>query len=117
MGDAAASLPGWLRRWGAGAWLIVGIVLVVVGGVWLMALTKSIVGPLIFGMVVGAVAGALVDRMESGGLPRAAGAGIVMLGLVLVGVLVIGLVLGGITSQSANIDAATAHAVDRVQGW
>lgn len=117
MGDAATTLPGWLRRWGVGAWLVVGIVLVVVGGVWLLALTKSIVGPLIFGMVVGAVGGALVDRMENGGLPRAAAAGVVMLALVLVGVLVIGLVLGGITSQASNIDAATAHAVDRIQGW
>ena len=113
----AESLPGWLRRWGVGAWLVVGMVLVIVGAVWVLALTKSIVGPLIFGAVVGAVAGVLVDRMENRGVPRAAGAGIVMLGLVLVGVLVVGLVLGGITSQASHVNGELSDALDKVQAW
>jgi len=117
MDASAATLPGWLKRWGIGAWLVAGIVLVVVGAISILALTKSIVGPLIFGAVVGAVAGALVDRMENSGLPRVAGAGIVMLGLVALGVLVAGLVLGGISSQAGEINAALAEALDKIQAW
>ena len=102
---------------GASAWLVVGIMLVLVGMVWLLGQTETITAPLIAGAVVGAVGGAVVGWLERRGLPRAAGAGVVMLGLVALGVLVAVAVLGGITSQRSQIDAATAGAVDKVEGW
>jgi predicted PurR-regulated permease PerM len=110
-------LPQWFQRWGIGAWLVVGMFLVIIGFVWLLALTSSIAMPLIAGFVIGAVGGAIVDYLERRGWPRAAGAAVVMLGLVAIGVITIGLVLGGISSQSTSIDASLTHALDRVQRW
>ncbi|MGZ4244270.1 MAG: AI-2E family transporter [Solirubrobacteraceae bacterium] len=116
--DRSGSLfPGWFQRWGVGAWLVVGMFLVIIGAVWLLDKTSSIVMPLITGFVIAAVAGAIVDLLERRGWPRAAGAAVVILGLVVVMIVTVGLVLGGITSQSAQIDAAMSHALERVQGW
>ena len=47
---------------GVGAWLVIGIVLVLVGVVWLPETTSSTVDPLIAGFVIGAVSGVLVDK-------------------------------------------------------
>ena len=70
-------LPQWFQRWGIGAWLVVGMFLVIIGFVWLLALTSSIAMPLIAGFVIGAVGGAIVDYLERRGWPRAAGAAVV----------------------------------------
>src|ERR1700760_155008 len=110
-------LPQWFQRWGVGAWLVVGMLLVIIGFVWLLALTSSIAMPLLAGFVIGAVGGALVDYLERRGWPRAAGAAVVMLGLIALGIITVGLVLGGISSQSAEISASLTHALDRVRGW
>jgi len=110
-------LPTWFQRWGVGAWLVVGMVLVLIGAVWLLGKTSSIVEPLITGFVIAAVAGAIVDYLERRRWPRAAGAALVILGLVAIMVVTVGLVLGGISSVSTQIDAAMSHALERVQGW
>jgi predicted PurR-regulated permease PerM len=115
--DRNPQLPPWFQRWGVGAWLVVGMVLVLIGAVWLVGKTSSIVMPLIAGFVVAAVAGIIVDFLERRGWPRAAGAALVILLLVAVMIVTVGLVLGGITSQSAQIDAAMSHALERVQRW
>ncbi|HKP90181.1 MAG TPA: AI-2E family transporter [Thermoleophilaceae bacterium] len=112
-----ASLPPWFQRWGVGAWLVVGMVLVVLGGVWLLATTSTIVAPLIVGAIIGAVGGAVVDRAERRGLPRAAGAALLTLALALLAVAVVAMVLGGITSQETHIDGSMSHAVDKVRDW
>jgi predicted PurR-regulated permease PerM len=114
---SVSSLPVWFQRWGIGAWLVVGMVLVLVGVVWLFETTSSIVDPLIAGFVIGAVSGVLVDKLEQRGLPRAAGAGLLALGLVALAILMVGLVLAAITSQGAHIDASLSTAVDRVESW
>ena len=117
MNKSVSSLPVWFQRWGVGPWLIVGILLVVVGLVWLLEQTSSIVDPLIAGFVVSAVSGVAVDRLERRGWPRAAGAGLLAVGLVALTVVTVGLVLAGITSQGVHIDASLSTAVDRVRGW
>ena len=114
---SVSSLPAWFQRWGIGAWLVVGMVLVVIGAVWLLEKTSSIVAPLIAGFVVGAVSGALVNLLERKGWPRAAGAGVVTLLLFALTVLLVGLVLGGISSQASHIDTLLASALDKVRGW
>ncbi len=117
MNKPVSSLPVWFQRWGVGAWLVVGMVLVVVGLIWLLEQTSSIVDPLIAGFVIAAVSGVAVDRLERHGWPRVAGAGLVAVGLIAVTVLTVGLVLAGITSQAAHIDASLSTALDRVRGW
>src|SRR5690348_18183969 len=93
------------------------MVLVLIGAVWLLDKTSTIVDSLIAGFVLGAVSGVSVDRLEDLGWPRAAGAGLVTVALFVLAVLVIGLVLGGITSQAGNIDASMTEALDKVQKW
>lgn len=117
MDKSVSSLPHWFRRWGIGAWLVVGMVLVLIGAVWLLEKTSSIVDPLIAGFVIGAVSGVIVDRLARRGWPRVAGAGLVTLALCALAILVVGLVLGGITSQASQIDASLTHALDKVRGW
>src|SRR4051794_7112041 len=99
------------------AWMLVGIGLVTVGAIWLTAQTSTITMPLIFGAVIGAVGGIIVDRLADHRVPRAIGAALLMLGLVALGALVVALVLGGITSQGSSIDTLTSNAVDKVQNW
>jgi predicted PurR-regulated permease PerM len=111
------SFPPWFRRWGIGAWFVVGMALVVVAAVWLLSLTSSIVGPLIAGAVIGAVGGVVVDVLERRGWPRVAGAAVVTLMLAALTLLVVGLVLGAITSQAPHLDALLSQALDKVQGW
>jgi putative heme transporter len=93
------------------------MVLVLVGLVWLVGTISSIVDPLIAGFVIAAVSGVLVDRLQRHGWPRAAGAGLLALGLVALVVLTVGLVLAGITSQASHIDASLSTAIDRVEHW
>ena len=117
MDNAFASLPRWLQRLGLGSWLLVGMVVVIVGAVWLLGKTSSIAEPLIFGFVAAAVGGAAVDWLERHRWPRPLGAAVLILAIAALGVLVVGLVLGGITSQAGHIDASMSHAVDKVRGW
>jgi putative heme transporter len=102
---------------GFSSWLLVGFVLVIVGLIWLLSETSSIVMPVIFAIVVGAVAGPAVDRLERHRVPRAVGAILVLLGLVAIGVLVFCLVFGGISANSGEISKKMNQSLDKIQGW
>jgi predicted PurR-regulated permease PerM len=108
--------PPWLRDAGLVAWLIVGIVLVLVGAVWLLALTSTIVVPLIAAALIASVAGPAVDRLERRGVPRAGGTALVLLAIVLLGILIAVLVIGGVTGQAGNIADHLKSATDKLSG-
>jgi hypothetical protein len=63
----------WLRDLGLLAWFLVGVGLVLFGLVWLLALTSTIVMPVLVGAILATVAGPLVTKMHAVA-PRAAGA-------------------------------------------
>ena len=107
----------WLRDLGLLAWFLVGVGLVLFGLTWLLGVTSTIVDPVIVGAILATVAGPLVTKMQGRGIPRAAGAGIVLLGLIALGVVIALLVLGGLYEQSSEIKAAASEAADKVQGW
>ncbi len=107
----------WFRRWGFGAWLVVGMVLVLIGAVWLLGKTAGIVDPLIAGFVIGAVGGVAVDWLERRGWSRAAGAATLTLALIALSILIVGLVLAGISSETGHIGALMSQAVDKVKNW
>jgi putative heme transporter len=111
------SAPAWLRDLGFASWLLVGFVLIIVGLVWLLGQTSTIVMPVILALVLGAVAGPIVGALERRGLPRAAGAGMVLLGLVAIGVLIFALIVHGISANSGDISAKSSQALDEVEGW
>jgi predicted PurR-regulated permease PerM len=109
--------PPWLRDAGIVAWLLVGIVLVLVGAVWLLALTHTIVVPVITATIIAAVGAPLVGAMQRRGIPRAAGTALLLLGIVALGVLLGVIVLGGITSQADDITKRLNGATDKIAQW
>ena len=111
------SAPGWLRDLGFASWLLAGVLVILVGLIWLLGQTSTIVMPVILAGVLGAVTGPIVDALERRRLPRAAGAALILLGLVALGVLVFLLVVGGISSQSDQISATASQAADKLESW
>ena len=111
------SAPMWLRDLGLLSWFLVGLGLLLVGLVWLLGLTSTIVEPVLVGAILATVAGPLVTRMQRRRIPRAAGAAVVLLGLLALGVLIALLVFGSIVEQSSEIKAAASEAADKVQKW
>jgi len=103
------SAPMWLRDLGLLSWFLVGLGLLLVGLVWLLGLTSTIVEPVLVGAILATVAGPLVTKMQRRRIPRAAGAAVVLLGLLALGVLIALLVFGGIVEQSSELTNAAAQ--------
>jgi predicted PurR-regulated permease PerM len=111
------SAPRWLRNLGLASWLLVGVAALVVGLILLVGATSAITQPVLAAFVVACVASPLVSRLKRHGVPRAAGAALVLLGLIAIAIFVIVLVIGGITSQSDQIGSTAGSAADEVEGW
>lgn len=79
------SAPQWLRDLGFASWLLAGVGAVLIGATWVAALTSTIVVPVVVAGVVAAVTSPLVHKLQRRGLPRAAGAVIVFLVLLVLG--------------------------------
>jgi predicted PurR-regulated permease PerM len=109
--------PPWLRDAGLLAWLLVGIVLVVIGSIWLLALTSTIVIPVITAMLIASVGAPIVSRLQRRGVPRAAGTALLLLGIVALGVVLGVIVVGGISSQTHAISGELHGATDKLSGW
>jgi predicted PurR-regulated permease PerM len=111
------SAPMWLRDLGLLAWFLVGVGILVVGLVWLLGLTSTITVPVALGAILATVAGPLVTKLQHRRVPRAAGAALVLLGMLVVTAVIALMVFGGLYEQSSEIKAAGSEAVDKVQGW
>ena len=109
--------PRWLRDLGFTAWMLVGIVLIVVGVLWILGVTATITTPVLVAGVLGVVTGPIVGWLEKHGIPRIFGAIIVMLGIAVLGLIVFLLVFGGISQNSASISKKLNAAADTIQGW
>jgi len=109
--------PSWLRDVGLTAWLLVGVTLFLVGAVWILSLTHTIVVPVITAAVVASVASPLVGWLGGHGVPRAVGAALLMLGIVAVGVLVVVMIVAGITSEVGSLDSHLSDAKNTIAGW
>jgi predicted PurR-regulated permease PerM len=112
---AMFSTPTWLRDLGFASWMLVGFVLVIIGVVWLLDQTSTIVMPVILAGVLAAVAGPLVDKLQAHKVPRGASAGLVLLGLMAIALLVVFLVVHGITANSGDISAQASKALDKIE--
>jgi predicted PurR-regulated permease PerM len=112
--DVAA--PSWLRELGLAAWLVVGLIVLVVALLWTLALAHAIVMPVLAAAVVAAVTGPLVRRLAQH-MPRGAAAVLLLLGLVAIGVLLVVLIVAGVSSESAAISGHLSQAQDSLSGW
>ncbi len=88
----------------------------VIGLVWLLAETYTIVGPMVCALIVAVVAMPLV-RILDRHMPRALAAALVLLAVAAVTVLIAVVVVAGITGQNAELSAQAASGVDRLQSW
>lgn len=109
--------PQWLRDLGFSSWLLVGFGAALVAFVWLLSLTETIVMPVITAGIIASVASPLVDWMQRRRLPRAIGAALVMVVIVLLALGVGLLVLTGIASQAGGIADSLKAGASEVEGW
>jgi putative heme transporter len=109
--------PHWLRDVGLTAWLLVGVALFLVGSVWILSLTHTIVTPVIAAGVIAAVAAPLMTWLQRHHVPRPVGAILLLLTLVLLGALVVFIVIAGITSQTGDLTSHLADAKNTIEDW
>jgi predicted PurR-regulated permease PerM len=109
--------PPWLRDLGISSWLLVGFGAALIGVIWLLSLTETIVMPVITAGIIAAVASPLVDRLHDRRLPRALGAALVMVAIVLVACGVGLLVLVGIASEASSLSARLQEGASQLQSW
>jgi predicted PurR-regulated permease PerM len=108
--------PRWLRDIGRTAWLLVGTVVLLVGFMWLIGATSTIVAPVLAGTVVAVAALPLVDALGRH-IPRAAAAAVVLLTVAAVVVVVTVIILSGIVDQTDEIKAHLNDGVGRMESW
>jgi predicted PurR-regulated permease PerM len=90
---------------------------VLVGAIWILGETSTIVMPVVTGTIVAAVAGPAVTWLQRHGLPRLAGAALVLLALLALAVVVFLLVVHGIVANGDEIKSLATQAADKVEGW
>jgi predicted PurR-regulated permease PerM len=109
--------PQWLEDLGLLAWFLVGLGLVLVGLIWILGETSTIVSPVVAGTIVGAVAGPAVSWLQQRRIPRAAGAALMLLLVLALTAVVFLLVVHGIVANGDQIKSLATEAADKVEGW
>jgi predicted PurR-regulated permease PerM len=109
--------PQWLRDLGFSAWLLVGVAAALIGAIWLLSLTETIVLPVIVAGIIASVTSPLVDWLRRRGIPRGIGAGLVFLAIIAVGVGVGLLVLAGIASQADSLSERLREGASEIESW
>jgi len=111
------NVPDWLRNIGLMAWLLVGVTLLISGLVWLGTLTQVITIPVIVAAIIAVVASPLVGWLRRHRVPRAVGALLVMLAVVLIGAGIAAMVVVGIDGQASSIAGHLDDAKGTLSGW
>jgi predicted PurR-regulated permease PerM len=109
--------PGWLRDLGFSAWLLVGVAAALAGAVWFLALTQTIVMPVLTAAIIASVTSPIVDWLKGHRVPRGAGAAIVFLALIVIGIAIGVLVLAGIASQADSISERLQAGANKLESW
>ena len=109
--------PGWLRDLGFSSWLLVGVAAALVGAVWFLSLTHTIVMPVITAAIIASVTSPVVDWLKRHRVPRGAGATIVFLAIVAIGIAVGVVVLTGIASQADSLSEKLQAGANEIESW
>jgi predicted PurR-regulated permease PerM len=89
----------------------------IVGLVWLLSLTQTIVMPVITAGIIASVTSPLVDRMKRRGIPRGIGAALVFLALIVIGLGIGLLVLTAISSQADSLSSRLQEGAAQIEAW
>jgi predicted PurR-regulated permease PerM len=106
-----------LRDLGFSAWLLVGAAAALIGAIWLLAQTQTIVMPLITAGVIASVASPLVDLLRRHRVPRGIGTVLVFLLIIAIGVGVGVIVITGIASQADSLSAKLHDGANQLESW
>jgi putative heme transporter len=109
--------PKWMRDLGFSSWLLVGVAAALVGAIWLLSLTQTIVLPVITAGIIASVTSPLVDKLRERGVPRAAGAGLVFLAILAVAVGVGVMILAGIASEAAGLSERLREGAHEIESF
>jgi predicted PurR-regulated permease PerM len=96
-------LPTWLQTLGRGAWLLVGIAVLLAIAFLLLGLISDLVIPLVFAAILAAIFVPLVDRLERWRVPRWLGAPLVVLLAIAVVSMIAWMVVAGLVGQGREI--------------
>ncbi|HYN66015.1 MAG TPA: AI-2E family transporter [Ornithinibacter sp.] len=113
---SAVGSPG-LVRWGLRSWLLVGVLALASAVLWLLSQVSGLVVPLVIAAVMGALFAPLVDRLQARGVPRSAGALLVLLGLIAIVGGSIWLVVSGVLAQAPQIASEVTKGLDTLSSW
>ncbi len=111
------SAPQWLRDLGFSAWLLVGAGAALIGLIWLLSLTQTIVMPVITATIVAAVASPLVDWLQRHRIPRGVSAALVLLAIVAIAFGVGLIVFTGIASQAEGLSEGLEEGARQLESW
>jgi predicted PurR-regulated permease PerM len=111
------AVPQWVRDLGLAAWLLVGITLLLVGIVWILSLTATIVMPVLTAAILAAVMSPLIGMLQRRRVPRGVAAALVLLGVVAAVVLLGIVIFAGISSEAGSITGDLQKAADKISGW
>jgi len=109
--------PKWMRDLGFSAWLLFGVAAALVGVVWLLSLTQTIVLPVITAGIVASVASPVVDWLQRHRVPRAIGAVLVFLAIIAIGAGVGLLVLEGIAGEASSLSERLREGASEVESF
>lgn len=115
--ESAFVAPKWLRDIGLTSWFAVGFAILLCALIGLLALTATIVVPVILAAVVAAVASPVVGWLTRIGLPR--GLATIIFVLVLIGIagLFAWAVMSGIVSETSKSSNELKHASSSITSW
>jgi predicted PurR-regulated permease PerM len=115
--EGVFAVPQWVRDLGMAAWLLVGITLLVVGIVWILSLTATIVMPVLTAAIMAAVMSPLIGVLQRRRVPRGAAAALVLVSVVVAGVLLAIVIFAGISSEAGGLTDDLRKAADKISGW
>jgi len=115
--EGVFAVPQWVRDLGLAAWLLVGITLLIVGVVWLLSLTATIVMPVVTAAIVAAVLSPLVGALHRRRVPRGAAAALLMLLVIVAGVALMVLIFAGIGSEAGALTDELRKGAAKISGW
>ena len=102
------------------SWLLVGLALLLVGIIWLLALTNVIVLPVLPVLTAGSSPPS-PRRWWPGcrghRIPRALGTALLMLAIIAVAVGMTLVVVGGIVGEATSAESSLSDAQDKIVGW